>query len=690
MRFSIVKEIFKKEVLELLRDKKNLFMMFILPLLMYPLITVGISQVMMASMDSMGKQEVRLLIDDKVDEDIYMFIKNSKKIDKTDDYGQISIYRKSIDESGIKKEVKNETYDIALAKDKDNKYKIYIDTRSDKAQLISDRISGILDEYKDEKIEKTLKNSGLNPEKTLNPITYTSVSVAESQEEAGGIIGRIIPFMLIVGILSGAVYPAADMIAGEKERGTLETLLTMPIKNIELIAGKYASVAFTAIVSALINLLSMGLTTYYFYMTAAKMMGGINLNFDVSKMFLPILITLVSLLVFTLVISALSMCVCSFAKNYKQAQGYLTPLMLVTMIPAYASMIPMLELNTKTAIIPVVNVVMLIKAVFFMDVNMKLAGLVLLSNLAFIVIALVLLAKIFKSEEILFGGAENISILNARRNIKKNNLPSVSDGILIFAIELVYLLTLGSYIQVSYGTLGILLSQVLLLAIVLVYSWYIKADFRKVFSLNKINLSQLGYGLLLWMAAFLVMMVISWLILQLSPSAQEMSKKLGDVLFGDNIFLNVITVAMAPAICEEALFRGFILTAFSNKKSIKDKYDQIENEDPIENKKESWDILGKKYSELTEEEKNHPIKDKMSTLGLYKLLDGDKAAIVFSGILFGIMHLYWFKIPATAILGIFLAIGVKRTNSIGSSVLGHFCNNLVSLIVSTLGVGLFL
>src|SRR3712207_9006760 len=96
---------------------------------------------------------------------------------------------------------------------------------------------------------------------------------------------------------------------------------------------------------------------------------------------------------------------------------------------------------------------------------------------------------------------------------------------------------------------------------------------------------------------------------------------------------------MAPAICEEALFRGFILTAFSNKKSIKDKYDQIENEDPIENKKESWDILGKKYSELTEEEKNHPIKDKMSTLGLYKLLDGDKAAIVFSGILFGIMHL---------------------------------------------------
>src|SRR3712207_2565523 len=399
MRFSIVKEIFKKEVLELLRDKKNLFMMFILPLLMYPLITVGISQVMMASMDSMGKQEVRLLIDDKVDEDIYMFIKNSKKIDKTDDYGQISIYRKSIDESGIKKEVKNETYDIALAKDKDNKYKIYIDTRSDKAQLISDRISGILDEYKDEKIEKTLKNSGLNPEKTLNPITYTSVSVAESQEEAGGIIGRIIPFMLIVGILSGAVYPAADMIAGEKERGTLETLLTMPIKNIELIAGKYASVAFTAIVSALINLLSMGLTTYYFYMTAAKMMGGINLNFDVSKMFLPILITLVSLLVFTLVISALSMCVCSFAKNYKQAQGYLTPLMLVTMIPAYASMIPMLELNTKTAMIPVVNVVMLIKAVFFMDVNMKLAGLVLLSNLAFIVIALVLLAKIFKSEE---------------------------------------------------------------------------------------------------------------------------------------------------------------------------------------------------------------------------------------------------------------------------------------------------
>ena len=92
MRFNIIKEIFKKEILELVRDKKNLFMMFILPILMYPLLTVGISQVMMASIDDMGKQEIRLLIDESVDKDLYTYIEKSKDRNKTRSQGQITAW----------------------------------------------------------------------------------------------------------------------------------------------------------------------------------------------------------------------------------------------------------------------------------------------------------------------------------------------------------------------------------------------------------------------------------------------------------------------------------------------------------------------------------------------------------------------------------------------------------------------
>ena len=77
-----------------------------------------------------------------------------------------------------------------------------------------------------------------------------------------------------------------------------------------------------------------------------------------------------------------------------------------------------------------------------------------------------------------------------------------------------------------------------------------------------------------------------------------------------------------------------------------------------------------------------------SSFGMYRLLEGDKAAIIFSGLLFGILHVYWFKIPTTAILGMFLAIGVKKTNSIGASVIGHFLNNLLALIVTSIGLGI--
>ncbi|MDU1175518.1 ABC transporter permease subunit/CPBP intramembrane protease [Peptostreptococcus anaerobius] len=666
MRFNIIKEIFKKEILELVRDKKNLFMMFILPILMYPLLTVGISQVMMASIDDMGKQEIRLLIDESVDKDLYTYIEKSKDRNKTRSQGQIRIYKKSTDEKYIKESIKKEDYDIAIKREENNTYKVFVDTRSDKSSLLKERVNKILDDYKDTRVKASIKSAGLDPQNTLNPISYTNESVAESQEEASGLIGRIIPFMLIMGILSGAVYPAADMIAGEKERGTLETLLTMPIKNIELIAGKYLSVAFTAIISALMNLVSMGLTSYYFYMTASKMMDGMQMNFDIYKMIVPIIITLVSLLMFTLVISAISMCVCSFAKNYKQAQAYLTPLMLVTMIPAYASMIPMLKLDSTTALIPVVNVVMLLKAVFFMEVNTRLAGFVLLSNVAYIAMALAILSKIFKSENILFGSGEGISILNARRNIKPKSMPSINDGILIFALEFVYLLTLGSYIQVSYGTVGILLSQVMMLGIVVLYSWYIRVDFKKVYSLNKIGPKKSLFGVLIWFVAFIAMGALSLLIMKLSPSAKEIGEQLNKVIFGDNMVLNIIAIAVAPAICEEAIFRGFILSAFSNKKSIDKKY----SDDP------------------SLREGKTSIMERGSSFGMYRLLEGDKAAIIFSGLLFGILHVYWFKIPTTAILGMFLAIGVKKTNSIGASVIGHFLNNLLALIVTSIGLGI--
>ncbi|HID9497194.1 TPA: ABC transporter permease subunit, partial [Clostridioides difficile] len=108
------------------------------------------------------------------------------------------------------------------------------------------RIETVLDKYKRFTIEKTLSEKGLDVQATLEPITYSTVDVAKTEEVAGYFLGQILPFILIIGVLLGSIYPAIDVMAGEKERGTLETLFTLPISNLELVMGKYMAVSLSA------------------------------------------------------------------------------------------------------------------------------------------------------------------------------------------------------------------------------------------------------------------------------------------------------------------------------------------------------------------------------------------------------------------------------------------------------------
>ena len=123
--------------------------------------------------------------------------------------------------------------------------------------------------------------------------------------------------------------------------------------------------------------------------------------------------------------------------------------MFLVLIGSYASMIPNLNLDRTTSIIPVVNISLLIKSVLSNNANLSLIALVFISNFAFVILSVILLSKLFNSEEILFGNNRNFSFLEKRSNIKKGTMPSVSDGVILYALGLVLLIYVGSYIQLK-------------------------------------------------------------------------------------------------------------------------------------------------------------------------------------------------------------------------------------------------
>ena len=620
----MIKAIFKKEMIDILRDKKTLFMGIILPIILYPVLMIVMTQILSSSMNSISNKDINIAFSKEPSSSLISIIDNYD--DETD--AKINI----IESQSYIKELEDGRLDAYLEIDENNNienYYIYINSSKENSSTVSIKLEEILNTYKLSLTERELNNNGLDVNKVLEPIGFETRDVAKTEEIAGFFLGQALPIILIIGVLLGAIYPAIDSMAGEKERGTLETLFTLPISNLELVMGKYMAVSFCAIVTAVLNILSILLTISYLFLSGSIVEGLDISKFNINELILPIIITLLCVCLFAMVISAVSMCVCSFAKSFKDAQNYITPVMFLVLIPSYVSMIPNMKLDSTTAIIPVVNISLLIKSVLSFNSNIGLIAMVFMSNFTFVILAVILLSKIFNSEEILFGGSKSFSFLEKRSNIKKGTMPSQSDGIIMYAFGLVLLIYVGSLVQIKFGMAGLAITQIMIISLPLLFAYYIKSNFKKVFNLKLPTIKQIFGAISLWIGTYTIVMLITQLLLYLFPQSMEVVEGLNEALFiEDSLLLNILIVACMPAVCEEIFFRGFLLSAFRNNK--------------------------KSY----------------------------KSAIIITGILFGFMHMDFIRMIPTGILGISFAYAVCKTNSIFIGMIMHFLNNGLAVLIS--------
>ena len=195
MRSKIVKYIFKKEMLDILRDKKTLFMMIILPVILYPIMMILLTQVMTMSTNSMNEKELPIAIKGNADSQLISMINDNDQQNEKEKSGKLKIvkvkdYKKAINDESIVAYIE--------VKDDNKKYNIYINSSVSDSNTAMERIEKIFDDYKQEKINENLKEKGLDVEQTLEPIVYKNIDIAENEELAGYMLGQILPFILIL------------------------------------------------------------------------------------------------------------------------------------------------------------------------------------------------------------------------------------------------------------------------------------------------------------------------------------------------------------------------------------------------------------------------------------------------------------------------------------------------------------
>ena len=227
--------------------------------------------------------------------------------------------------------------------------------------MVRRRLDKIVDVYAERSQQKAFASLELDESQQqalIEPIVIKKVDVADKRENWGEKIGGMIPYFIFMLCLQGAMIPATDLGAGEKERGTLETLLISPIERHKLVLGKFLTIALAGATSALITVSSMAVWGLVISQGMAikmvsEFMSAIN-AIDFVLMFL-MLVPVVA--IFSAVLLSLSI----YARSFKEAQGYMTPLVFAVIVPVMLAMLPGVELKGGWAWVPLTNVALAIK-----------------------------------------------------------------------------------------------------------------------------------------------------------------------------------------------------------------------------------------------------------------------------------------------------------------------------------------
>jgi ABC-2 type transport system permease protein/sodium transport system permease protein len=378
-------------------------------------------------------------------------------------------------------------------------------------------------------------------------------------------LAALIPLILVMMTVTGAVYPAIDLTAGERERGTLETLIAAPVPRLGLLLAKYVAVLTVALLTATVNLLAMAITSHSTGLNAS-LFGG-------AGMTLAMVVKVLLLLgLFAAFFSAVLLAVTSMARSFKEAQAYIIPLMLLCLVPGIVCLTPSLKFTGLLAVIPLVNIVVLARDLLEGGVHSALAAAAVLSTMLYVLAAIALAARVFGSDAILYGGQATWSDFFRRPAEPRSTARPTTIMFILAAIFPCYFL-LGNELARSVGLSierRVIVSALVTAVVFGVIPWSV-ARFHRVSVRTGVGLGVSSAGALLaaallgvsaWPAAHELFLFGEWLgVWTLRADQVALVENLVDEWQAVPWMLIVVTLAIVPAVFEECFFRGWLFTS---------------------------------------------------------------------------------------------------------------------------------
>lgn len=511
---------------------------------------------------------------------------------------------------------------------------IIVHNDADEKSLIAyGRVKEALDNWERAILNDRLKQAQL-PTSLPNPVQPVGENLALGNQLASNLWSKLFPTLLVLMSVTGAFYPAIDLGAGEKERGTMETLLICPAARSEIVLGKFFTVLCFSVCTAMLNLGSMGMTSGHIMNMTGRAGAGAVIT---APSLGAILTTMILLVPLAALFSALCLALATFARSSKEGQYYLTPLLMITLGLTMYCLSPGVEITPFYSIMPVVGVALLLKGLLLHP--LAASGLyiyalpVLLTTFCYSLLALWWAIDQFRREDVLFREAERFELKLWLKHLlrDKEPLPSFAEAAVCFVLIMILQFTF-----LSAGAGGgerdlpylIMVQQLAMIGCPAVFmALILTTNVRKTLRLYSTNFTTIGLVTVLAAALHPLSLALagslSWFFPKLPENIVRFMEQMHDP--SQPLWIPIVTLALAPAVCEELAFRGFILSGFS----------------------------------------------RTGRIGL---------GIVLSSLTFGVMHMIPMQVFNAALLGLVLGFIAIKTNSIFPGMWFHFLYNSMALL----------
>ena len=651
-RLSAVWMIYAREMRDQLRDRRTLFTIAVLPILLYPL--VGTLLLQIAQFSRQHTTSVCVVGSENLEgvppllaEDMEAF---APGLTDNDDRLDLIAYRWSelagdVDVDGqTKRWIREGTFDVVMLipeafrdetlrrKDASASVQLLYNVASDESLVARDRLRGVLSVWRAEWVRDRVADSGLPPT-LLDPFSLDDIDIAPERTREAAFWSKLLPFIMLVWAMTGAFYPAIDLVAGEKERGTLETLLCSPALRSEIVWGKLGAVTTFSMLTAILNAGSM-LVTSSFVFGQMDVTGGGALG---APPLAPMLWLLVALLPLASLFSALALAVAAMARSSKEGQYYLMPLMMVTLPLVLLPMLPGTTLSAGTSLIPVTGMFLLVRSLVEGQYAIALWHVPMVASVTFACLWLAVswARRQFEDEAVLFGGGDQWELSMWVRHLWRDRQKAATptQGFACGAIILVALFFgklavtempssfAGIAKLVLVPQIGMILAPALLMATMLTTS------LRSSLRINMPHWTTLPLAVLLGVTLHPMYMALAKFISYTYPISEQAAaamKPFAEQISSAPWLSVVLLMALLPAVCEELAFRGFIFGGLVRQ--------------------------------------NRKLR-----------------AVIITAVMFGISHGVLQQSIAATIMGLMLGWVALRTGSVLPGILIHFTNNALSV-----------